>query len=139
MILHSYHAPRYNGFSPRDQLGLPIFFATGNCRASGQELAASDTHIREFCNLGYATACPHLPPRRDWDAVRFSVARTSPEQVTICFVCELAHAPIEQGRLTFDLASEVWLNAHPDPHVLRLATCYLQAYRGRARFLSDSL
>jgi hypothetical protein len=68
---------------------------TGNCRASGQEIAASDTHIREFCNLGYATACPHLPPRRDWDAVRFSIVRAGREQVTIGFVCELAHAPIE--------------------------------------------
>ena len=104
---------------------------TGNCRASGQELATADTHIREFCNLGYAAACPHLPRLRDWDAVRFSVARAGQDQVTIGFVCELAHAPIEHGELTFDLASEVWLNAHPDPRVLRLATCYLQAYRAR--------
>src|SRR6266849_2528219 len=86
---------------------------TGNCRASGQELAASDTHIREVGNLGYAAACPHLPPRRDWDAVRCSGARSSAEQVTICFVCEVAHAPIEHGRFTFDLAGEVWLDDHP--------------------------
>ena len=70
-------------------------------------------------------------PRRDWDAIRFSVARASQEQVTICFVCELAHAPVEHGKLMFDLASEAWLNAHPDPRVLRLATCYLQTYRAR--------
>ena len=104
---------------------------TGNCRASGQELAPSDTYLREFCNLGYATACPHLPQLRDCDAIRFSVARASSEQVTICFVCELDHAPIENGKLTFDLAGEAWLRAHPDPRVLRLATCYLQAYRAR--------
>jgi hypothetical protein len=30
MILHSYHGPRYNGFSPREQLGLPFFCAAGN-------------------------------------------------------------------------------------------------------------
>jgi hypothetical protein len=96
-------------------------------------VAASDTHIREFCNLGYANSCPHLPRLRDWDAIRFSVAQVSREQVTICFVCELAHAPIEHGKLTFDLASEVWLNsdAHPDPRVLGLAACYLQTYRAR--------
>ena len=103
----------------------------GNCCASGQELPASDTHIREFCNLGYATACPHLPVSRDWDAVRFSVARAGQDQVTIGFVCELAHAPIEHGKLIFDLVSEVWLNAHPDPRVLTLATCYLETYRAR--------
>jgi hypothetical protein len=68
---------------------------------------------------------------RDWDAIRFSVARVSPEQVTICFVCELAHAPIEHGKLTFDLASEVWLNVHPDPRVLESRKCYLQTYRAR--------
>jgi hypothetical protein len=104
---------------------------TGNCRASGQELAASDAHIREFCNLGYATACPNLPQHRDWDAIRFSVARASRDQVMIAFVCELAHAPIEHGKLTFDLVSEVWLNAPTNPRVLALATCYLQTYRAR--------
>ena len=104
---------------------------TGNCRASGQELAVSASNVREFCNLGYAIGCQHLPQNRDWDAVRFSVARTSREQVTICFVCELAHAPIEQGELTFDLAGEVWRNAQADPRVLTLANCYIQAYRAR--------
>ena len=102
---------------------------TGNCLASGQELSPSDTHIREFCNLGYATACPHLPRPCDWDAIRFSIVQVSRERVTICFVCELAHAPIEHGKLTFDLTSEVCLNPHPDPRLLRLATCYFQAYR----------
>jgi hypothetical protein len=92
-----------------------------------------DSHVREFCNLGYATACPELPQARDWDAVRFSVARVSREQITICFVCELAHAPIEHGELIFDLVGEVWLNPHEDSRVLRLATCYLQTYRRRRR------
>jgi len=103
----------------------------GNCLASGQEVAASDTHIREFCNLGYATTCPHLPLRRDWDAIRFSVARAGREQVTLCFVCELDHAPIEHGELTFDLVNDAWLSLHPDARVLRLADCYLQTYRAR--------
>ena len=104
---------------------------TGLCRASGPEQAPPDAHIREFCNLGYATACPRLPAQRDWDAVRFSVARISSEQVAICFVCELAHAPIEHGKLTFDLASETWLNPYSDPRVQMLANSYLEAYRAR--------
>jgi hypothetical protein len=104
---------------------------SGNCGASGQELPASDDHIREFCNLGYATACPHLPQNRDWDTVRFSVARVSPGQVTISFVCESAHAPIEHGKLTFDTVGEAWLNAHTDPRIIRLAASYLQTYRAR--------
>ncbi len=86
--------------------------------------------MREFCNLGYATACPHLPPGRDWDAVRFSVARTGSEQVTISFVCELNHAPVEHGKLTFDLVNDAWLDP-ADARVLRLAACYVQSYRAR--------
>jgi len=103
----------------------------GSCCASGQELTVSDTQVREFCNLGYATACPHLPRRCDWDAVRFSVARVSRDEVTICFVCELAHAPIEHGELTFDLANQIWLTPHADTRVQRLAICYLETYRTR--------
>jgi hypothetical protein len=103
----------------------------GNCRASGQELAASDARVREFCNLGYATACPELPANRDWDAIRFSVARTSGGRIIICFVCELGHAPIEHGKLTFDLVEDIWIDTHSDPRVLTLASSYLHAYRAR--------
>jgi hypothetical protein len=105
----------------------------GTCRASGQEQAASDIQVREFCNLGYATGCPHLPQQRDWDAIRFSISRVRREQITICFTCESEHAPIESGKLIFDLANESWLQTDSDPRVLRLATCYLQAYRGRQK------
>ena len=104
---------------------------TGNCRASGREEAASDAHVREFCNLGYAAACPHLPQHRDWDAVRFSVANANANQLTLCYVCELAHAPIRHGKLTFDLATGIWLSVQPDPRVLTLADAYLQTYRAR--------
>jgi hypothetical protein len=103
----------------------------GSCRASGRELITSDAHIVEFCNIGYATACPHLPAGRDWDAIRFSVASVSRNQVTICFTCELGHAPMESGKLTFDLATDSWLKEHPDARVGTLANCYLHAYRIR--------
>lgn len=104
---------------------------TGDCRASGRELPASDSAIRESCNLGYATSCPHLPRVRDWDAIRFSVVQGAHDRITICYVCEFAHAPIEQGNLTFNLASDTWSNLPSDPRVLTLATCYLHAYRAR--------
>ena len=123
----------------------------GNCGAATPELPASEDQVRDFCNLGYAAACPRLPLRREWDAVRFSIAHVSPEHVTICFVCELAHAPIESGNLTFDLTGKVLLDAtvdshadsrvdshvdahfdsHNDPRVVRLATSFLHAYRAR--------
>jgi hypothetical protein len=157
MILHSYHvidstsrvtipAVRETNlacpyFVPREIVNdgswphpsrLPLGAGwSGNCRASGRDLAASDANTREFCNLGYATACPNLPLDRDWDAVRFSIAHVSREQISISFVCELDHAPIDHGKLLFDLAVEAWMNAVVDPRVLRLATCYLQTYRAR--------
>lgn len=94
--------------------------------------------IRDFCNLGYATACPHLPSVRDWDAVRFSVAGTTPTQITLCYVCEFAHAPKAHGTLIYDLAAEAWRDpagaisdTTNDARVRRLASSYLQAYRMR--------
>jgi hypothetical protein len=104
---------------------------TGNCCASGQSIAPADSHLREFCNLGYAAHCPHLPPTRDWDAVRFSVASAGRELVTFCYVCELGHAPVEYGNLAFDLKLETWVSLHSDSRVQRLAECYLETYRAR--------
>lgn len=104
---------------------------SGHCCASGQETTPADSALRDFCNLGNATACPHLPCERDWDAIRFSVARASAEQITLWYVCELAHAPVEHGKLTFDRVEERWSNPHADPRVQRLADCYLEIYRSR--------
>jgi hypothetical protein len=104
---------------------------TGHCCASGQETAPDHSALRDFCNLGNASACPHLPRDRDWDAVRFSISGTSSEQITLWYVCELAHAPVEHGKLTFHRIEERWINPHADPRVQRLAGCYLETYRAR--------
>jgi hypothetical protein len=103
----------------------------GNCHASGDELPASEAHLRDFCNLGYAAACPYLPPHREWDAIRFCIAHESRNQVIVSFVCELAHAPVEFGTLTYDLSANVWVDAKRDARVVRLANSYLQTYRVR--------
>lgn len=106
---------------------------TGSCCASGAESVPTESALREFCNLGNAHACPHLPRDRDWDAVRFSVARIGSEQVTLWYVCELRHAPVEHGQLTYDRLAENWLSTHSDLRVQRLADCYLQSYRARQK------
>jgi len=103
----------------------------GDCCASHTVAAPRDSQIREFCNFGYATRCPSLPPQRDWDAVRFSIARASRDQIMLLYVCELNHAPIEHGTLTFDLLGDRWLKPQIDARVHRLADCYLQTYRTR--------
>jgi hypothetical protein len=104
---------------------------TGNCRASGDEIAATDAHLREFCNLGYATACPHLPQRHDWDAVRFSVAHAGRDELALHFVCELNHAPVDHGQLIYDLRKEAWREDPADLRVRTLASRYVESYRMR--------
>jgi len=129
-----YFVPReiVNDGSWLHPLRLPLAAGwSGGCCASGQEVTPPDSMVRELCNLGNAAGCPHLPRDRDWDAVRFSVARTSPDQITLCYVCELAHAPVEHGKLTFDRIEERWVNPHADGRVQRLAASYLQASRIR--------
>jgi hypothetical protein len=103
----------------------------GDCCASGVAVSPQDSEIREFCNLGNATRCPHLPPQRDWDAVRFAVTRTSDEQITLTYSCEMGHAPKEHGTMTFDLNRETWTIAHADARVRRLANSYLESYLAR--------
>jgi hypothetical protein len=116
---------------------------TGTCCAPHEQAAAPDNPIpkpvdaatlRDLCNLGYAATCPHLPKTRDWDAVKFSVASRTNDQITLAYVCEFAYAPRAHGKLTYDLAAETWLDtpgATADPRVRRLAASYLQAYRVR--------
>ena len=111
---------------------------TGNCRASGDEVAASDVHLREFCNLGYATACPHLPQHHDWDAVRFSIAHASRDELALHFICERAHAPIEFGQLIYDLRKGAWREDPADPRVKTLAGRYVESYRMRQNVASQN-
>jgi len=103
----------------------------GTCCSTGQNFTPDDATLREFCNLGNAHACPHLSADRDWDAIRFSVARTSVDQVTLWYVCEAANAPREHGQLTYDRIRRFWVNPHSDLRVQRLAACYIETYQSR--------
>jgi hypothetical protein len=151
-VLHSYHVTRYNGFSRRTDLACPFFVPAeilndgswqhpdrlplgagwrGSCCSSGDNFVPDEATLRELCNLGYAHACSRLSKDRDWDAIRFSVARASAEQITLWYVCESAHAPCEHGHLMHDRARQSWMNPHPDPRVQKLADSYLRAYQLR--------
>jgi hypothetical protein len=105
----------------------------GHCCASGEETAPSDSALREYCNLGNATACPNLPAEREWDAVRFSVARTGSDQIVLSYICERAYAPVEHGKLAFDLISHLWKTSHSDVRVQRLAASYVEAWQSKQR------
>jgi len=102
---------------------------SGHCSAPGHEDAApTDEQLRELCNLGYAAACPRLPKEREWDAVRFSVARDRPTQLVLWYVCESGHRPASHGTLEYDSSRGEWISSHPDPRIQKMADCYLQSY-----------
>ena len=103
----------------------------GQCCAPGHVgTAPSDEELRDHCNLGYATCC-RLPEQRSADAIRFSVARDRGSQLDLWFVCELGHRPAAHGKLQYDLVQSQWLSTHPEPHVQKMAECYLQSYLQR--------
>ncbi|MGE5206200.1 MAG: hypothetical protein ACM3PW_11320, partial [Chlamydiota bacterium] len=101
----------------------------GHCTAPGQEgFTPSPEELANFCNLGYARGCPHLPPDRAWDAVRFCVARDNDNLVTVLYVCERDYRPAAHGALEYDSALARWRASHPDPRLQKMAECYLECY-----------
>jgi hypothetical protein len=103
---------------------------SGECRAPGcTDRKPEDDLLKESCNLGYATACPHLPKDRHADAVHFSASGEG--VVRVNYVTEKDHAPREHGMLEFDTATLTWRNVHSDENVQRMAECYLEAWLAR--------
>ena len=104
----------------------------GYCSAPGHEGDHPTLNeLHEFCNLGYADCCPRLPARRDYDAIRFSVARDFGSRLLLMFVCETGHRPATHGTLEYDLDRADWTSTHPDSRIQKMAECYLQAYLQR--------
>lgn len=104
----------------------------GQCYAPGRESSEpTSDELHQFCNLGYAARCPHLPKERSADAVRFSVSRDAGTQLLLQFVCEFDHRPASHGTLEYDLSLNRWIGIHADPRIQRMAECYLEAYMFR--------
>jgi hypothetical protein len=67
----------------------------GECERRG-------TGEARFCNFGYARGlCPEFPDGSGADAVRFSVSGNADGIVTIVWIFEKDHAPIEHGSLEY--------------------------------------
>jgi hypothetical protein len=104
----------------------------GQCSAPGHEGAQpTPDDLREFCNLGYASKCLRLPSQRDYDAVRFSVARDQGSRLFLWFVCEAGHHPAKFGTLEYDVDLNHWVSGHPDLRIQKMLDCYVQAYLQR--------
>ena len=102
-------------------------------KAQEQEIIPADDQLTQSCNLGYARACPHLPAEREWDAVRFAIARDCETRIIVCYVCELNHAPGEPGMLEYVVADGNWIQRHRDVRIQKMAECYLQSYTEKTR------
>jgi hypothetical protein len=77
-------SPRAVGF----RLPLGAFWL-GECAAGG----APDEQMQlDECNFGNTLDCPHLPPDREADAVRFDAWRGE-----TLFILEKDHAPVRWG------------------------------------------
>ncbi|MGZ7091139.1 MAG: hypothetical protein ACXVKH_16865 [Candidatus Angelobacter sp.] len=104
---------------------------TGTCRAGADEITPSEIELREFCNIGYAGGCCHMPADRCADGVRFAVARDEESRIVLHYVSERFHQPVEYGRLEYDCQSQRWLAPMRDPCLQRQAECYIEVYLDR--------
>ncbi len=105
----------------------------GTCRATEAEVAPSENELRDFCNLGYSSACSRLPQQRRADCVRFAVAVDTGSSIVLHYVFEREHIPIEHGRVEFNRESQDWTVKLSDAVVQRQAQVYLQSYLDRRR------
>jgi hypothetical protein len=111
---------------------LPLGAAwRGSCQSPGQELHVLGNQELESCNLGHAHACPRLPKERSCDSVRFAISRHSQQAVSVQFVLESKHLPIDSGLLEYDRVSGSWVSLHAEQRIQKLAASFLQAYLGR--------
>lgn len=113
----------------------------GSCRAGAVEFRPSEAELRDFCNLGYAAECPHMPVECYADCVRFAVAKDEGERIALYYVYERDHAPVDWGTVAYDLRTQQWAWTINNACVQRQAECYLAVYlekRPRKPFTADS-
>lgn len=102
---------------------------SGRCCATHHEGLELSAHVlQEFCNMGYASACPNLPQERQYDSVRFAVTQDRTESILLQYSCERAHRPAGHGKLEYNTLMQVWVSTHSDPRIQKMAECYLQSY-----------
>ena len=86
------------GWNPAPRLPLGDAFG-GSCHARASSPFEPPEEIqRDLCNCGYARGrCSHFPDNGAADAVRFSVTGDQDGRVTLVYILEKDHAPIEHG------------------------------------------
>jgi hypothetical protein len=109
----------------------------GTCHAAGSEAVPAESELRDFCNLGYSDGCSRLPQERRADCVRFAVAVDNGATISLHYVLERDHAPVEHGRLEFNCESRVWAAQASDLVLQSQAEAYLKSYLERRRRVTE--
>jgi hypothetical protein len=86
------------GWNPAPRLPLGDAYG-GSCQAlTASPFDPPEEIQRDLCNSGYArTHCSHFPDNNAADAVRFSVTGDQDGRVTLVYILEKDHAPMEHG------------------------------------------
>ena len=95
------------GWTPAPRLPLGDAYG-GSCQADASgPFEPPEAVQRELCNCGYARRrCSHFPDNGAADAVRFSVTGDKDGRVTLLYILEKDHAPMEHGLLDNAAARE---------------------------------
>jgi hypothetical protein len=101
----------------------------GSCEADPDRpsIPEPDALIR-LCNLGYPEGCPHFPRNGAADAVRFGVSHDQNGIVSIHYVIEKSHEPVEHGPLAYSRETGLFLTEHRNRLVQRQAEAYVESY-----------
>jgi len=89
-----------SGWNPEPRLPLGDAYG-GSCHARASSPFEPPEEIqRDLCNCGYARGrCSRFPDNGAADAVRFSVTGDQDGRVTLVYILEKDHAPVEHGPL----------------------------------------
>jgi hypothetical protein len=98
------------------------------CSPKNHKAELSVEVIQNFCNMGYASACPNLPQERQFDSIRFAVAQDRGSSIALSYSCEREHRPAGHGKLEYNSVLNVWISSHSDVRIQKMAECYLQSY-----------
>jgi len=115
---------------PRFPLGEPF---GGTCHALPSAIIEPpESRQRELCNYGYARGrCDCFPGGTAADAVRFSVTDETPARLSLVYVVEKDHAPVEHGTLRYSIRNAS-LEGPPISDILaQQARAFLESYLSR--------
>jgi hypothetical protein len=123
---------------PRYPLG-DLFSGTCHTSASNLTEGHQDDHQEDCCNFGYARGrCDRFPGGSAPDAVRFSVTEDTPARLSLIYVVEKDHAPVEHGALEYSIA-DGRLDGPVISDVLAKQACgFIESYLNRRAFSAST-